>query len=45
MSNTWNHKDDLMKLRVVLVFMCRGRDSSDGIATRYGLGGPAIESR
>jgi hypothetical protein len=22
-----------------------GRDSSDGIATRYGLGGPGIESR
>ena len=27
------------------IIICRGRDISDGIATRYGLEGPGIESR
>ena len=28
-----------------LIFIVRGRDSSVGIATRYGLDGPGIESQ
>ena len=34
-----------MVLKIVYVLLRIGRDSSVGVATRYGLGGPGIESR
>jgi hypothetical protein len=45
-----NHVERLSKQAIVLILwhirpLCKGRDSSVGIATRYGLDGPGIESR
>jgi len=34
-----------MQIRIILYNWCTGRDSSVGIATRYGLDGAGIESR
>jgi hypothetical protein len=34
-----------IKFFMVTPYICKGRDSSVGIATRYGLDGPGIESR
>jgi hypothetical protein len=35
----------LERVKMLVMFVCVGRDSSVGIATRYGLDGPRIESR
>ena len=43
MTGTVCYKDGGAKSGVMLA--CGGRDSSVGIATRYGMDGPGIESR
>jgi hypothetical protein len=39
--NTWPARG---KIKFIAFINCMARDSSDGIATRYGLDGPGIES-
>ena len=34
-----------MMIIIIIIIIIMGRDSSVGIATRYGLNGPGIESR
>jgi len=42
--NTWVHSENMAR-EMKELYNLRGRDSSVGIATRYGLDGPGIECR